>query len=106
MYKPLFNHPIFSTILIKRMSGTIAGNNLVLVGAIIGAIYFVIKFLEMRFVDTESQKPMKVLIRDTIVVCISSIMGVYVLDQFKLLDKMEASSSNVAPSVFVDTPGF
>ena len=88
------------------MSGTIAGNNLVLVGSVIGAIYFVIKFLEMRFVDTDSQKPMKVLIRDTIVVCISSIMGVYVLDQFKLLDKMEASSSNVAPSVFVDTPGF
>jgi uncharacterized membrane protein len=82
-----------------------SGNNLIIVGAVIAIIYFIIKFLEMRFIETESQKPMKVLIRDTIVVCVSSIAGIYVLQQFKILDKAD-SAMNSAPAVFVGTPEF
>jgi hypothetical protein len=48
---------------------------------------------------------MKVLIRDTIVVCISSIIGVYIISQFKILTKNDVSVGS-APAVFVDTPGF
>jgi hypothetical protein len=84
---------------------TFSGNNLIIVGTVIAMIYFVIKFLEMRFIEIESQKPMKVLIRDTIVVCVSSIAGIYVIDQFKILDKADSSLMS-SPAVFVGIPEF
>lgn len=82
--------------------------NLFVVGAIIATVYFVLKFLEMRFVDNESKKPIKVLVRDTLIVCISSVVGVYLLDQFKMFDSGSGSNnaSVTSPAVFVDTPGF
>jgi hypothetical protein len=84
---------------------TLSPNNLFMVGLVISVVYFVIKFLEMRFIETESQKPMKVLIRDTVVVCISSIVGFYILEQFKMLSSKNISTGS-APAVFVDTPEF
>jgi uncharacterized membrane protein len=87
------------------MNDLVSPNNLFIVGVITGVIYFIIKFLEMRFIETESQKPMKVLIRDTIVVCVSSIIGVYIISQFKILTKNDVTVGS-APAVFVDTPGF
>jgi uncharacterized membrane protein len=88
------------------MTDQVSPNNLFVIGLVISVIYFIVKFLEMRFIESESQKPMKVLLRDTIVVCISSVIGVYVLDQFKNLSKKDTSLGGGAPSVFVDTPGF
>jgi hypothetical protein len=87
------------------MNDLVSPNNLFIVGVITGVIYFIIKFLEMRFIESESQKPMKVLIRDTIVVCVSSIIGVYIISQFKILTKNDVTVGS-APAVFVDTPGF
>lgn len=88
--------------------------NLFIIGAIIATVYFLLKFLEMRFVDHESKKPIKVLIRDTLIVCISSVVGIFLLDQFKMFDSTSGigigGSANGAgsssPAVFVDTPGF
>jgi hypothetical protein len=48
--------------------------------AVIAVIYLLFKFGEMRLVLKEP-KPMKDLIRDTIVVYISSILGMFVIDQ-------------------------
>jgi hypothetical protein len=87
------------------MNDLVSPNNLFIVGVATAVIYFIIKFLEMRFIETESQKPMKVLIRDTIVVCVSSIIGLYIISQFKILTKNDVSVGS-APAVFVDTPGF
>lgn len=87
------------------LESSFSGNNLIIVGAVIAIIYFIIKFLEMRFIETESQKTMKILIRDTIVVCVSSIAGIYVLQQFKILDKADSSVMS-SPAVFVGTPEF
>jgi RsiW-degrading membrane proteinase PrsW (M82 family) len=88
--------------------------NLFVIGAIIATVYFLLKFLEMRFVDQDNKKPIKVLIRDTLIVCISSVVGVYLLDQFKMFDSgsgIGSSSGSTgsglsSPAVFVDTPGF
>jgi hypothetical protein len=62
----------------------------------------------MRFVEHDSQKPLKVLIRDSIVVCISSVLAVFILNQFENIGSGSGSSglSGGAPAVFVDTPGF
>jgi len=84
--------------------------NLFSIGAIIAIVYFLLKFLEMRFVDNDNKKPIKVLIRDTLIVCISSVVGVFLLDQFKMMGNSSiirgADSGLSAPAVFVDTPGF
>ena len=84
--------------------------SLFVIGAIIATVYFLLKFLEMRFVDNDNKKSIKVLIRDTIIVCISSVVGVYLLDQFKMFDSGSGNESNgigsSSPAVFVDAPGF
>jgi len=73
-------------------------------------VYFLLKFMEMRFVDPENQKPVKVLIRDCIMVCISTVIGLFVLNQFENIGSSSASSSSGggggAAAVFTDTPGF
>lgn len=89
--------------------------NLFVIGAIIATVYFLLKFLEMRFVDQDDKKPIKVLIRDTLIVGISSVLGVYLLEQFKMFDSGSGAGSGIggdgagtssSPAAFVDTPGF
>ena len=79
-------------------------------GLAIAVVYFLLKFMEMRFVDPENQKPIKVLVRDSIMVCISAVLGMFVLTQFDQLGSLGGSSGGggggAAPAVFVDTPGF
>jgi hypothetical protein len=91
--------------------------NLFVIGAIIATVYFLLKFLEMRFVDQDNKKPIKVLIRDTLIVCVSSAVGVFLVDQFKMFDigigvggrgggSGGSGGGSSSPAVFVDTPGF
>lgn len=84
---------------------------LAIIGASVAIVYFLLKFIEMRFVDADNQKPVKVLIRDSIVVCVSSILAVFILNQFENIGFGGGSggsggSGGGAPAVFVDTPGF
>ena len=84
---------------------------IVIVGIVVSVVYFLLKFMEMRFVDPENQKPVKVLVRDSIMVCISAVLGVFVLNQFENIGSGGGSDgggigSGGAPAVFVDTPGF
>ena len=87
---------------------------IVIVGIVVSVVYFLLKFMEMRFVDPENQKPVKVLVRDSIMVCISTVLGVFVLNQFENIGSIGGGGSGGsggggsggAPAVFVDTPGF
>ena len=84
---------------------------IVIVGIVVSVVYFLLKFMEMRFVDPENQKPVKVLVRDSIMVCISAVLGVFVLNQFENISGGggiggSSGGSGSAPAVFVDTPGF
>ena len=58
------------------------------------------------FVDKES-KPLKLLVRDTLLVYFSVICGNFVIEQLKPMIQ-EAGGENivVSPAVFVDNPGF
>jgi hypothetical protein len=69
---------------------------------IIAFIYLLLKFVEMRIVTKET-KPLKDLVRDTIIVYLSTIMGLYIIDEF-----MPTASAGVkeATNVFIDAPGF
>ena len=84
---------------------------LFVIGVAVAAVYFILKFMEMRFVESDSQKPLKVLIRDSIVVCISAVLAVFILNQFENSGGggdggSGGGSGGGAPAVFVDTPGF
>jgi small-conductance mechanosensitive channel len=86
---------------------------LAIIGAVVAIVYFLLKFIEMRFVDVDNQKPVKVLIRDSIVVCISSILAVFILNQFENISSSgiggiggSGVGGGTTPAVFVDTPGF
>ena len=81
---------------------------LAIIGVVVAVIYFLLKFIEMRFVDQENQKPVKVLVRDSIVVCISAVLAVFIMNQFENIsgDGSSGGGGSSTPAVFVDTPGF
>jgi len=69
---------------------------------IIAFIYLLMKFVEMRIVIKET-KPIKELMRDTIIVYLSAMVGLYIIDEF--MPSGEAVKKTVT-NVFTDLPGF
>jgi hypothetical protein len=78
-------------------------DNIFLVAGIISVIFFIAKFLEMQYVEKES-KPLKVLIRDTLVVYVSVVFGSFILEQ--LSPVIKETSLNISPVAFTDNPPF
>ena len=77
--------------------------NIFLVAGIISVIYFIGKFLEMRYVDQEP-KPLKILIRDALLVYFSVVVGGFIVEQLKpVIDETTIPKS---PLVFTDNPEF
>jgi len=74
-----------------------------LVAGIISVIFFIAKFLEMRYIEDEA-KPLKFLIRDSLLVYVSVVIGSFVLDQLKpVINDIDIIS---APLAFTDNPPF
>jgi hypothetical protein len=68
---------------------------------IISFIYLLMKFVEMRITKNEA-KPMKELIRDTVIVYLSAIIGLYIIGEFMPTTTVVKTVTNV----FTDVPGF
>ena len=79
-------------------------DNIFIVAAVISMTFFIAKFFEMRFVEKEN-KPLKFLIRESLLVYFSVIVANFVLEQLKPLIQNAGASSNVTP-IFTDNPGF
>jgi hypothetical protein len=79
-------------------------HNIFLISAIISVIFFIIKFIEMRFIEKES-KPLKLLIRDSLLVYFSVLVGSFILDQLKPIIH-EGGEKVGSPIVFTDNPDF
>ena len=77
--------------------------NIFLVAGIISVIFFVVKFLEMRYVEKES-KPLKLLIRDSLVVYVSVVSGNFILEQLNPVIK--ETIVPISPVAFTDNPPF
>ena len=78
--------------------------NIFLTAGFVSAIFFIVKFVEMRFIDKEN-KPLKLLIRDSLVVYISVVAGDFVVGQLTPF----INTDNVIltqPNAFVDNPPF
>ncbi len=98
---------LFRIIYIRNRS-MFNSTKLVIIGAVVAVIYFLLKFIEMRFVESDNQKSVKVLVRDSIIVCISAVLAVFILNQFENISASASSGEggSSTPAVFVDTPGF
>jgi hypothetical protein len=69
--------------------------------AVVAIIFFIGKFIEMRFIEKEN-KPLKLLIRDSLLVYVCVISGFFILDQLNPI--IQNGGSN--PVVFTDNPEF
>ena len=68
----------------------------------VAVIYFLFKFLEMRFVIKEN-KPIKVLLQDTFLSFISVVVGQFIIGQLApLTDGMKGGGTNA----FTNDPNF
>ena len=74
-----------------------------IIAAVISLTFLVIKFLEMRYIEKES-KPLKLLIRDTLLVYFSVILANFVMDQINPI--MTAGAGKKVTPVFTDNPEF
>ena len=76
-------------------------SNIFINSAVISIIFLIAKFLEMRFIEKDS-KPLKLLIRDTLIVYFSVIAGHYLLIQINPIMHYGGST----PQVFTGNPDF
>jgi len=76
-------------------------NNIFVNAGIIAVVYSLIKFVEMRMILKEA-RPVKELLRDSIIVYISTIAGMFIIDQMGSITTMGKKSTNV----FVGNPEF
>jgi hypothetical protein len=80
-------------------------DNIFVIAAIISVIFLISKFIEMRFIEKET-KPLKFLIRDSLLVYFSVVFGDFVIGQINPMIKGGASASSTVTPVFTDNPGF
>ena len=79
-------------------------NNLFVIAGVSAVVFLIMKFIEMRFIEKEN-KPLKLLIRDALVVYISVVIGYFILEQLKPVMRGGDIVENVT-QVFTDNPGF
>ena len=78
-------------------------SNIFVVAAFISITFLLAKFLEMRYIEKDA-KPLKVLIRDALIVYISVVSGSFILDQLNPIIKDNIMPSS--PIAFTDNPPF
>ena len=54
--------------------------NTVILASSIAIVYFICKFLEMRYVNNESE-PLKEVLKDSVIVLVSSLFGIFASEQ-------------------------
>jgi hypothetical protein len=76
--------------------------NIFVIAAIVSIVFLIMKFIEMRFIEKEN-KPLKLLIRDALLVYVSVVSGYFIFEQLNSsVEKMTGGST----PVFVDNPEF
>jgi hypothetical protein len=78
--------------------------NMFIIATLIAFFYIIVKFIEMRFIEKDN-KPLKVLIKDTLVVYLCVLLGNFIIEQINPTLLGEEAPS-VITQVFTDTPGF
>jgi hypothetical protein len=69
----------------------------------IATVFFLFKFLEMKFLPDDEKKPLKIVIKETLIVYFASIVGIYMYSQF---DSKELKVGGKNTMAFVDKTAF
>ena len=75
-----------------------------IVAGVIAVTFLLAKFLEMRYIEKES-KPLKLLIRDALIVYFSVIVSNFVMEQLNTVLENSGGGKKITP-VFTDNPAF
>ena len=67
-------------------------------------VFFLYKFLEMKFVPEDEKKPLKDVVKESLVVYFTSVIGIYLYSQFDIPSKSTGGSKSTL--AFVDNPTF
>lgn len=78
-------------------------DNIFIISAIVSVVFTISKFLEMKFLDSESKKPIKMLVRDSLIVYFSVIFSNFLIEQ--LFPNVNIINET-QPSVFTSEPTF
>ena len=78
-------------------------DNIFLIAGIISVLFFIFKFFEMKYVDDEV-KPLKILVRDSLLVYFSVVLGYFIVQQ--LSPVIEQVQTTDVPIAFTDNPPF
>jgi hypothetical protein len=79
--------------------------NIFFIAAIISIVFIFAKFIEMRFIEKDS-KPLKLLIRDALLVYFSVISSFFILQQLNPFIQSGGGEGITNTPVFTDNPGF
>jgi TctA family transporter len=77
-------------------------NNIFYISAVISFIFTIAKFIEMKYIEKDV-KPLKLLLRDALLVYFSVIIGYFVIEQFNPI--INNSENKVTP-IFTGNPEF
>jgi hypothetical protein len=78
--------------------------NIFIIASLISFFYLIVKFIEMRFIEKDN-KPLKVLIKDTLVVYLCVLLGNFIVEQINP-SLLGEEATNTVTQVFTDNPGF
>jgi len=78
-------------------------NNQILTAVFVSIIFFLCKFMEMRFVLKEN-KPLKQLVIDSLIVFISTTATLLILEQFSIDELI--GNVKAQPGAFINKPDF
>lgn len=86
---------------------------MLIISVLVTVLFFVVKFVESRYLEKENPRPLKDIVRDTIIVLVSSLMGCFIY--FNLNSKINEFFNIITETkvltpestmVFTDSPGF
>jgi hypothetical protein len=80
-------------------------DNIYIISGIIAFVFFLGKFIEMRFIERES-KPLKTIVKDTLLVYVCTIIAFIILEQLKPIIQETAGSAPMTQIAFTDNPTF
>ena len=72
----------------------------------IATVFFLFRFLEMKFSTDEDKKPLKFVVKETIVVYLASVLGIYLYAQFDTNNMIGGKANVKSTMAFVDNPSF
>jgi len=92
-------------IVMKHCPCKIYMDNIYIISGVIAFVFFLGKFIEMRFIERES-KPLKVIVKDTLLVYVCTIIAFIILEQLKPIIQESSGSAPITQIAFTDNPTF